>query len=76
MTFKTQQEDFWAGKLATKYINRNDALHVSNLFFFVKALIAKRGVKDCIGSSANIDMNLKVFKLLCPISCFLIEKRV
>jgi spore coat polysaccharide biosynthesis protein SpsF len=40
MTFKTDQEAFWAGEFGTDYIQRNqgEALLASNLDFFSKAL--------------------------------------
>ena len=68
MTFKTDQEDFWAGNFGTEYIQRNqgDALLASNLAFFAKALHHARGFKTCIEFGANIGMNLKALKLLHP----------
>ncbi len=68
MTFKTEQEAFWAGEFGTEYIQRNqgDALLASNLDFFAKALRAARGVNTCIEFGANIGMNLKALKLLHP----------
>ena len=68
MTFKTEQEAFWAGAFGTEYIQRNqgDALLASNIHFFAKALRATRGVKSCIEFGANIGMNLKALKLLYP----------
>lgn len=68
MTFKTEQESFWAGNFGTEYIERNqgDALLASNLDFFSKALRSTRGVKSCIEFGANIGMNLKALKLLHP----------
>lgn len=68
MTFKTEQEAFWAGAFGTEYIQRNqgDALLASNLDFFAKALRAARGVSTCIEFGANIGMNLKALKLLHP----------
>jgi pseudaminic acid biosynthesis-associated methylase len=68
MTFKTEQEAFWAGEFGTEYIQRNqgDALLASNLDFFAKALHSARGVKTCIEFGANIGMNLKALKLLHP----------
>ena len=68
MTFKTEQEGFWAGKFGTDYIQRNqgDDLLASNLDFFAKALRAARSVKTCIEFGANIGMNLKALKLLHP----------
>ncbi len=68
MTFKTEQEAFWAGEFGTEYIGRNrgDALLASNLDFFSKALRQARGVQSCIEFGANIGMNLKALKLLHP----------
>lgn len=68
MTFKTDQEKFWAGTFGTEYIQRNqgDALLASNLHFFSKALHAARGIKTCIEFGANIGMNLRAIKLLHP----------
>jgi spore coat polysaccharide biosynthesis protein SpsF len=68
MTFKTEQEKFWAGEFGTEYIQRNqgDALLASNLDFFAKALRGARMVKTCIEFGANIGMNLKALKLLYP----------
>ena len=68
MSFKTEQEAFWAGDFGTEYIQRNqgDALLASNLNFFAKALRRARGIQSCIEFGANIGMNLKALKLLRP----------
>lgn len=68
MSFKTEQEAFWAGAFGTEYIERNqgDALLASNLDFFAKALRATSNVHSCIEFGANIGMNLKALKLLHP----------
>jgi pseudaminic acid biosynthesis-associated methylase len=68
MTFKTEQEAFWAGEFGNAYIERNqgEALLASNLDFFSKALSATRGIKSCIEFGANIGMNLKAIELLHP----------
>lgn len=68
MTFKTEQETFWAGDFGSEYIQRNqgDTLLASNLAFFVNALKAARGIKSVIEFGANIGMNLKALKLLYP----------
>jgi pseudaminic acid biosynthesis-associated methylase len=68
MTFKTDQEAFWAGEFGTEYIKRNqgDTLLASNLNFFGKALRQARGINSCIEFGANIGMNLKALKLLHP----------
>lgn len=68
MTFKTEQEAFWAGEFGTEYIKRNqgDALLASNLNYFSQALRNTRNVKTGIEFGANIGMNLKALKLLYP----------
>lgn len=68
MTFKTDQEAFWAGQFGNEYIQRNqgDALLASNLAFFAKALHQAKGFESCIEFGANIGMNLKALKLLHP----------
>jgi spore coat polysaccharide biosynthesis protein SpsF len=68
MTFKTDQEEFWAGEFGADYIRRNqgNALLASNLDFFAKALRMSRHVNTCIEFGANIGMNLKALKLLHP----------
>ena len=40
MSFKTQQEEFWAGDFGTDYVSRNQGpqLLASNLNFFARAL--------------------------------------
>ncbi len=68
MTFKTEQESFWAGEFGTAYIDRNkgDKLLAANLDFFVKSLRAARGLQSCMEFGANIGMNLRALKLLHP----------
>jgi pseudaminic acid biosynthesis-associated methylase len=68
VTYKTEQETFWAGNFGAEYINRNqgDALLASNLNFFSRALQSSSGIKSCIEFGANIGMNLKALKLLHP----------
>jgi pseudaminic acid biosynthesis-associated methylase len=68
MTFKTEQEAFWAGDFGTDYIKRNqgNALLASNLDFFANALRRTRDIKSCIEFGANIGMNLKALNLLHP----------
>jgi len=68
MTYKTEQEIFWAGEFGTEYIQRNqgEALLASNLNFFSKALDAAKGMKNCIEFGANIGMNTKALQLLYP----------
>lgn len=68
MTYKTEQESFWAGEFGTDYINRNqgDALLASNLNFFSKSLRQASNFDSCIEFGANIGMNLRALSLLYP----------
>ena len=68
MTFKTDQEKFWAETFGKEYIDRNkgEKLLASNLNFFTKALKSTQDVKTCIEFGANIGMNIKALKLLYP----------
>jgi len=68
VTFKTEQETFWAGQFGNEYSqrNRSDSLLASNLDFFSKALRHTRELRSCIEFGANIGMNIKALKLLYP----------
>ena len=68
MTFKTEQEAFWAGNFGTEYIKRNQGgdLLASNLNFFIKALRVTKNIKNAIEFGANIGMNLQALRLLYP----------
>lgn len=78
MTFKTEQEAFWAGEFATKYLQRNQdgVLLAFNLDFFAKSLCVARGFGNCTEFDPNIGINRKALKLLCQITWFLMGKRV
>lgn len=67
-TYKTDQEEFWAGSFGSDYIDRNKgaALLASNLNFFSKALHQARGLGSFIEFGANIGMNVRAMKLLYP----------
>lgn len=68
MSFKTEQEAFWAGKFGTDYIGRNESaeLLASNLNFFSGALSNAGRIDSCVEFGANIGMNLRALKLLFP----------
>lgn len=68
MTYKTDQEAFWAGEFGTEYINRNigDALLASNLNFFSRALARAGKISNCIEFGANVGMNMRALRLLYP----------
>ena len=68
MKFKTQQENFWAGRFGDDYIARNNGTNLlaSNVSFFSKALNNTRDISSCIEFGANIGMNLEAIQLLFP----------
>lgn len=68
MTFKTEQETFWAGAFGDEYVHRNrgEQLLASNIHFFSRALQQARKLDSCIEFGANIGMNLRALKLLYP----------
>ena len=68
MSYKTEQEEFWAGNFGDDYINRNEGkeLLASNLNFFTKALRSTEKIDSVVEFGANIGMNLRALKLLYP----------
>lgn len=68
MTFKTEQEEFWAGEFGIEYISRNDnkELLASNVNFFCKALKFAGKPKSLIEFGPNIGMNLQAIRILFP----------
>jgi spore coat polysaccharide biosynthesis protein SpsF len=68
MSFKTEQEKFWAGQFGKDYIGRNEGseLLASNLNFFSQALRRAARIGSCVEFGANIGMNLRALKLLYP----------
>jgi pseudaminic acid biosynthesis-associated methylase len=68
MSFRTEQEAFWAGDFGTEYIGRNEgsALLAANLSFFSRAVRSAGRIQSCIEFGANVGMNLRALKLLFP----------
>jgi pseudaminic acid biosynthesis-associated methylase len=66
--FKTDQEDFWAGKFGDDYIGRNagDALLGSNISFLSKMLSRCTQARSLIEFGSNIGMNLRAIRALRP----------
>lgn len=66
MTFKTQQESFWAGHFGIEYLNRNQGqqLITSNTAMFVQILRAAPDVKSIVELGCNIGLNLQALKLI------------
>lgn len=68
MTYKTEQEQFWADDFGSNYISRNSDAHKisSNIALFSKILEKTRHVKSVIEFGANIGLNLMAIKTLLP----------
>jgi len=68
MSYKTEQEDFWAGEFGNDYINRNNdaALVAANLALFAKVFQSIRPVESVIEFGANIGLNLRAIHALLP----------
>lgn len=66
--YKTEQEEFWAGKFGEDYIARNtgDMLLGSNISFLSKMLTRCQQSKSLIEFGANIGMNLRAIRALHP----------
>ena len=61
MTYKTEQENFWAGKFGNDYINRNqgEQLINANVVLFGKILRSAPQVKSLIELGCNTGLNLQ-----------------
>jgi spore coat polysaccharide biosynthesis protein SpsF len=68
MSYKTEQENFWAGQFGSDYIQRNqgEQLLAANLNFFSKVLDKVEKIDSVTEFGANIGMNLRALKLLYP----------
>ena len=61
MTFKTEQENFWAGDFGNEYNTRNqgEELVTSNVVLFGKILKAASNIESVVELGCNIGLNLK-----------------
>ncbi|MDA3898331.1 MAG: hypothetical protein PF482_19515 [Desulfobacteraceae bacterium] len=68
MSFKTDQEEFWAGKFGDEYIERNKggSTLASNISFFAKILKKTVSVSSVIEFGSNIGLNLEAIQRLLP----------
>lgn len=68
MSFKSEQEAFWAGEFGEQYISRNQGaqLLASNLALFSKVTARTCGIESYIEFGANVGMNIQALKLLLP----------
>ncbi|GAM09652.1 hypothetical protein OR1_01932 [Geobacter sp. OR-1] len=67
-SFKTEQEEFWAGSFGNEYVDRNRSaqLLASNVAFFSKIIPVTGGVASLVEFGANIGMNLHAVRTLLP----------
>ena len=68
MTFKTEQENFWAGEFGLNYIDRNNSepLLYSKVAMWARMLQAANNVNSITELGCNIGLNLAALKRLQP----------
>lgn len=72
MTFKTPQEEFWAGEFGDQYVTRNsnEFLISSSTAMFTTILQRTNGIHSILEFGANIGINLEALKRLLPNATF------
>ena len=68
MSYKTEQEEFWAGKFGTDYINRNNSEYLLNskISIWSRMLRSTNNIKYIREFGCNIGLNLIALKKLNP----------
>jgi pseudaminic acid biosynthesis-associated methylase len=68
MSFKTEQEEFWAGEFGTEYIQRNTGEDwiANNTAHFARILAKTSGITSVVELGANIGLNLQAIRRLLP----------
>lgn len=68
MTYRTEQEEFWAGSFGDEYIERNHGREAvaSNLALFARILDRTCNVSSVMEFGANIGLNLIALRQLLP----------
>ncbi|MCA3715727.1 MAG: methyltransferase domain-containing protein [Phenylobacterium sp.] len=68
MTFKTDQEAFWAGGFGDEYASRNqgETLITSNVVLFGNMLRSAPGVRSVVELGCNIGLNLQALNRIDP----------
>lgn len=71
-TYKTPQEEFWAGEFGNDYTERNAEAHwiASNTALFARILARTRGIRSVLELGANRGLNLLALKQLLPEASF------
>ncbi len=71
-SYKSEQENFWAGDFGNEYIGRNEgaAIVAGNTALFANILQKTCGVESVIEFGANIGLNLRALKWLLPQATF------
>lgn len=71
-TYKTPQEEFWAGEFGNDYTERNAEARwiASNTVLFAKILTRTRGISSVLELGANRGLNLLALKQLLPEASF------
>jgi len=65
MSYRTEQEEFWATEFGTDYINRNQN-YIANIPFISKVINRTFNVESVIEFGCNIGLNLKALNALLP----------
>jgi spore coat polysaccharide biosynthesis protein SpsF len=75
VTFRTEQEAFWAGQFGTDYIARNgDELLPFRIRHLARIMEATSGLRSMIELGANIGLNIRALQAVAPgIECFAVE---
>jgi len=68
ISFRTEQEAFWAGEFGNDYIRRNNGaeLVAANLALFSEIIQRTRSIASVIEFGANIGLNLRALRQLLP----------
>lgn len=68
VSYRTEQEAFWAGGFGDEYVERNmsETLVASNLYLFSKMLANTSKIMSVLELGANIGLNLRALRSLLP----------
>ena len=66
MSYKTEQEEFWATEFGNDYINRKRNQNINNIPFLSEVISKTSNVNSVIEFGCNIGLNLKALNILLP----------